>query len=109
MDVHCINIRKNIILIYILLASIFLPQRKHLGYTAPGDMMTTASEATLTASVEPFLDLDTETWSYVVYDEPGRYAAIIDPVLDFDPKSGRTSTGGAERLVAFIRANHLTL
>lgn len=71
--------------------------------------MTTKSEAAFTARVEPFLDRDTETWSYVVYDEPGGYAAVIDPVLDFDPKSGRTSTAGAERMVAFIRANNLTL
>lgn len=71
--------------------------------------MTTANNSILNPRVEPFLDLDTETWSYVVYDEPGGHAAVIDPVLDFDPKSGRTSTAGAERLVAFIRANNLTL
>ncbi|KJS07042.1 MAG: beta-lactamase [Gammaproteobacteria bacterium BRH_c0] len=69
----------------------------------------TTSEATYTARVESFLDDDTETWSYVVYDEPGGFAAVIDPVLDFDPKSGRTSTAGAEKIVTFIRHNNLTL
>ena len=59
--------------------------------------------------VAPFLDDDTETWSYVVYDRAGGHAAVIDPVLDFDSKSGRTSTGGAQRLVDFVRAQDLTV
>ncbi|MBB5210659.1 MBL fold metallo-hydrolase [Microbulbifer hydrolyticus] len=59
--------------------------------------------------VEPFLDSDTETWSYVVYDRAGGSAAVIDAVLDFDQASGRTSTAGAERIVAFVRENDLTV
>ncbi len=59
--------------------------------------------------VEPFLDLDTETWSYVVYDRDGGRCAVVDPVLDYDPKAGRTSTAGAERLVEFVREKHLTV
>jgi glyoxylase-like metal-dependent hydrolase (beta-lactamase superfamily II) len=59
--------------------------------------------------VEPFLDLDTETYSYVVYDRPGGTAAVIDPVLDFDAKSGRTSTRGAQRLVDFVREHDLSV
>lgn len=59
--------------------------------------------------VQPFLDPDTETWSYVVYDHPGGTAAIVDPVLDFDQASGHTTTRGAERLVEFVRAEKLTL
>src|SRR5690606_31473338 len=59
--------------------------------------------------VAPFLDPDTETWSYVVYDRPGGHAAVIDPVLDFDNKSVRTGTDGAQRLVDFIRAQALTV
>ena len=57
--------------------------------------------------VEAFLDPDTETWSYVVYDRTGGHAAVIDPVLDFDPKSGRTSTKCAQRLVDFVREHNL--
>jgi hydroxyacylglutathione hydrolase len=60
-------------------------------------------------NVEAFLDPDTETFSYVVYDRNGGRAAVIDPVLDFDPKAGRTSTAGAERLVRFVRDNDLTV
>lgn len=59
--------------------------------------------------VEAFLDTDTETWSYVVYDRAGGHAAVIDAVLDFDSKSGRTSTAGAERIVTFVREQALTV
>ncbi|MDP2379302.1 MAG: MBL fold metallo-hydrolase [Pseudohongiella sp.] len=59
--------------------------------------------------VEAFLDRDSETFSYVVYDKIGGHAAVIDPVLDYDPKSGRTRTHGAQRLVDFVRAQNLTV
>ncbi|KUJ80249.1 MBL fold metallo-hydrolase [Microbulbifer flavimaris] len=59
--------------------------------------------------VQPFLDADTETWSYVVYDRSGGSAAVVDPVLDYDAASGRTSTGGAEKIVAFVKAEKLTV
>ncbi|MCH8503997.1 MAG: MBL fold metallo-hydrolase [Ectothiorhodospiraceae bacterium] len=59
--------------------------------------------------VEAFLDDDSETFSYVVYDEPGGHAAVVDPVLDYDNKSGRTSTAGAQRLVDFVRSQQLTV
>ncbi|MCY7353770.1 MAG: hypothetical protein LH470_01560 [Lysobacter sp.] len=52
------------------------------------------------ADVAPFHHAHTGTWSYVVADPATRRAAIIDPVLDFDAKSGRTSpasvAGGRE-------------
>ncbi|MCQ3830566.1 MBL fold metallo-hydrolase [Microbulbifer elongatus] len=59
--------------------------------------------------VQPFLDDETETWSYVIYDRIGGSAAVIDAVLDFDPASGRTGTDGAQRLVEFVRDKALTL
>ena len=59
--------------------------------------------------VEAFLDRDSETFSYVVYDNDGGHAAVIDPVLDYDPKSGRTRTDGAQRLVDFVRSHNLTV
>lgn len=59
--------------------------------------------------VEPFLDPDSETYSYVVYDRPGGHGLVIDPVLDFDPKSGRTRTDGAQRLVDFVRQQQLVV
>ncbi|GAA5525563.1 putative metallo-hydrolase BURPS1710b_2304 [Microbulbifer aestuariivivens] len=59
--------------------------------------------------VQPFLDADTETWSYVVYDHRGGSAAVVDAVLDYDAASGRTSTAGAERIVDFVRSEQLTV
>ncbi|MCP1673549.1 glyoxylase-like metal-dependent hydrolase (beta-lactamase superfamily II) [Natronocella acetinitrilica] len=59
--------------------------------------------------VEAFLDSDSETFSYVVFDRPGGSAAVVDPVLDFDSKSGRTSTAGAQRLVDFVGEQNLTV
>ena len=59
--------------------------------------------------VEAFLDPATETWSYVIYDRAGGTAAVIDAVLDFDQASGRTSTEGAGKIVAFVREHALTV
>ena len=57
--------------------------------------------------VAPFFDPDTWTVTYVVYDQPGSACAIIDSVLDYDPKSGRTSTHSADRVISFVRQNDL--
>ena len=65
--------------------------------------------ATSQAQVKAFLDDDSETFSYVVWDATSQAAVIIDPVLDFDYKSGRTKTTGAQRLIDFVRANNLQL
>ena len=51
----------------------------------------------------------TGTWTYVVADPVSREAAIIDPVLDYDWKSGRTDTAAADRIVEHARANALQL
>ncbi|WP_334079012.1 MBL fold metallo-hydrolase [Microbulbifer sp. M83] len=59
--------------------------------------------------VKSFLDRDTETWSYVVYDHAGGSAAVVDAVLNFDAPSGRTSTGGADEIIEFVRAEKLTV
>jgi glyoxylase-like metal-dependent hydrolase (beta-lactamase superfamily II) len=61
------------------------------------------------AQIQSFFDPATWTISHVVFDRPGGTAAIVDPVLDYDPKSGRTGTASAQRLVDFIRAQRLTL
>ena len=57
--------------------------------------------------VHPFFDVASNTWSYVVAEPQGRNAAIIDPVLDFDPKSGRTGTASARALLDHVRAHAL--
>ena len=51
----------------------------------------------------------TNTFSYVVYDSKTRAAAVIDSVLDYDHKSGRTSTLSADRIVEFIESSGLSV
>ncbi len=48
------------------------------------------------------------TWSYVVADPAARKCAVVDPVLDFDPKSGRASTASADAIASFVRDSGLT-
>ncbi|KOO57907.1 beta-lactamase [Rheinheimera sp. KL1] len=57
--------------------------------------------------VEAFLDKDSETFSYVVSDIASKHAVIIDPVLDFDYKSGRTATQSAAVILSYIQQQHL--
>jgi glyoxylase-like metal-dependent hydrolase (beta-lactamase superfamily II) len=54
--------------------------------------------------VEGFFDPATWTISYIVLDRTTRACALVDSVLDFDPKSGRTSHASADRLVERVRA-----
>jgi glyoxylase-like metal-dependent hydrolase (beta-lactamase superfamily II) len=51
--------------------------------------------------VKPFLHEQSSTWTYVVHD--GRSAAIVDPALDYDYRSGHTATTSAEAVAAFVR------
>ena len=60
-------------------------------------------------SVTAFFDEATFTVTYVVTDPGSAHAAIIDPVLDFDPASGRTSTASADAVAGFVRDNGLTV
>jgi glyoxylase-like metal-dependent hydrolase (beta-lactamase superfamily II) len=55
--------------------------------------------------IQPFFHTATGTWSYVV--SRGGDAVVIDPVLDYDPKSGRVSTDNARVLLDYIRARAL--
>ncbi len=61
----------------------------------------------MTPTVQSFFDSATWTMSYVVYEKEGAACAIIDSVLDYDPKSGRTLTTSADKLVAFVQAKNL--
>ena len=57
--------------------------------------------------VHPFFHHDSNTWTYVVVEPQGKTAALVDPVLDFDPKAGRTSTASAEQVLAFVNEHAL--
>ncbi len=60
-------------------------------------------------TVEGFFDAATHTITYLVADPATGAAAVIDPVLDFDTTSGRTSTASLERVLARITERGLTL
>jgi glyoxylase-like metal-dependent hydrolase (beta-lactamase superfamily II) len=52
------------------------------------------------AMLKSFFDAATNTVTYLVWDPATRAAAIIDPVLDFDPNASRLSTGSADAVLA---------
>lgn len=56
-----------------------------------------------TLQVEGFFDPATSTVSYIILDQATRQCALIDSVLDYDPKAGRTSHASADRLIARVR------
>ena len=68
-----------------------------------------ASQTTGRLRIDTFFDEATSTFSHLVIDLDSRQAAIVDSVLDYDPKSGRTGTQGAERLAAQVEALGLTV
>ncbi len=59
------------------------------------------------AQVQPFFHAASNTWSYIVSDPGGDAAVVIDPVLDFDIKSGRTATTSAQVLLDHVREQNL--
>lgn len=56
--------------------------------------------------VHSFLHQDTETYTHILADADAGVCAVIDPVLDFDPKSGHTSTTSANDVIEFIKQHH---
>ncbi|MCB2097173.1 MAG: MBL fold metallo-hydrolase [Parvularculaceae bacterium] len=59
--------------------------------------------------VKTFFDEPTFTASHVVSDPASKKAAIVDSVLDFDPASGKTSTESADKIIAYVKAEGLTV
>lgn len=53
--------------------------------------------------IEAFFDTATSTFTYLLMDNRTKDTAIIDSVLDFDPKSGRTNTKSADKLLSRIK------
>ena len=62
---------------------------------------------TIKPQIHGIFDPATWTVSYVVYEKEGSACIIIDSVLDYDPKSGRTATDSADKLIAFVRQKQL--
>lgn len=63
----------------------------------------------MSADVTGFYDETTKTVSYLVADPATGMAAIIDPVLDFDPTGGTVATVAADRIADAVRRRNLTV
>ncbi|MBS0489192.1 MULTISPECIES: MBL fold metallo-hydrolase [unclassified Phenylobacterium] len=63
----------------------------------------------MTPHVQTFFDKATSTATHLVSDPATRVAAVIDPVLDFEPKAARLSTGSADAVLAAVHEQGLTL
>ncbi|MBC7201964.1 MAG: MBL fold metallo-hydrolase [Pusillimonas sp.] len=59
--------------------------------------------------VKGFYDDTTGTVTYVVYEKPGSVCAIVDSVLDYDAKAGRTSTASADKVIAYVEKANLVV
>jgi len=59
--------------------------------------------------VHGIFDPDTWTVTYIVHNGPNTAAAIIDSVLDYDPKSGRTRTTSADKVIDYVKNNSLNV
>jgi glyoxylase-like metal-dependent hydrolase (beta-lactamase superfamily II) len=59
--------------------------------------------------IEPFYDPRTSTLTYVVVDRATRDAVVIDPVLDYDPAAGTTSTESVDRITDYLQREGLRL
>lgn len=70
-----------------------------------GDTMPAAKAPEVTG----FYEKRSGSIQYVVADPATRQCAIIDPVLDFDEKSGCTATRSADAILDFVKANGLTV
>lgn len=60
-------------------------------------------------NIKTFFDADTATFTHIVSDSDTNKAAIIDSVLDYDQYSGRTRTISADKVIAYINQEKLTI
>jgi uncharacterized protein (TIGR01244 family) len=75
--------------------------RSH-GFDLSGGVRWLEREAGRRAHVEAFYEPGSGSIQYVVSDPATRRCAIIDPVLDFDEKSGSTGTASADAILAHV-------
>lgn len=67
------------------------------------------AEPSRSMHIETFFDQDSSTLTYVVADMAALVAAVIDPVLDYDPDAGQVSTTSADKLLTYLAEQGLTL
>ena len=61
------------------------------------------------ASIRPFFDEATNTVSYLVFDPATRQGAVVDPVLDWDHRSGEADTRSADALIEAAKREGITI
>src|SRR5690606_9926677 len=86
--------------------------RPRPGCTRDGCARTAATDhagPAMNPQVESFHDPATGTFSHLVYDHDGGHAAIIDPVMDFEPASARIAYDSARRLLDAAHAHSLAV
>ncbi|TXJ33488.1 MAG: MBL fold metallo-hydrolase [Afipia sp.] len=64
---------------------------------------------TVTPDIQAFFDEPTNTISYLVSDPSTGQSAVIDPVLDYDPKSGEVDTRSVETILKTAADRKLTI
>ena len=69
--------------------------------------MTSATTQTTQPQVHGLFDPATWTVTYIVHNGRGSDCAVIDSVLDYDPKSGRTHHASADKVIDYVQANGL--
>jgi glyoxylase-like metal-dependent hydrolase (beta-lactamase superfamily II) len=72
-------------------------------------MESTMTTSHPVAQIRAFFDEATNTISYLVADPVTRRAAVIDPVLDFDPRSGTVDVRSVEAILAAASAEGLAI
>jgi uncharacterized protein (TIGR01244 family) len=82
---------------------------RELGFELSGAKAWLTRRAAQRPQVTGFYDARTSSIQYVVADPATNRCAIIDPVLDYDEKSGSTATTSADAILAYVRDNGLTV
>lgn len=59
--------------------------------------------------VKPFWDQPTGSWQYVFHEPATMQGAIVDPVWNFDPRSGSTATRSAEEILSYVRESGIDI
>ncbi|HXF90540.1 MAG TPA: MBL fold metallo-hydrolase [Candidatus Nitrosotenuis sp.] len=59
--------------------------------------------------IHSFFDPETATFSYIIHDPETKVAAIVDPVLNYDPCTGKITTTTADQLISYLDQHSLTL
>ena len=63
----------------------------------------------MNVNIESLYDKATNTLTYIVYDDKTKDAVIIDPVLDFDPASGKISKESINKVMDFVKGKELNV